>query len=183
MTTNQKPLPFFTEWRQKERNFSQTPLPAQLPNFCSLPVDPELIHRKIYLFAQMQLTNNAADFYAQCKLNLRYKGKTLTVLPASIGIDTTNTLLTSSESLPNLFTYSQASTNPSSGDAIHVVLSAKFTSGDSAGQPDRVLLWPAIIQSNCDELLFEVESWKVQATHGNTGFRVFLGCLSSYHRQ
>jgi hypothetical protein len=176
MTPAQQQL--YTEWQQNEFSIQQSLTGLNLPDCAPLRVVKTLQYRKIYLLTQMQLTVNTADNYCVGNVLLKKNKRVVSTLPASSGKDTANALLTASKSLVTLFTSWDASLHEAQKDSILVTLSAKFTGGDATGQPDKMLLLPAYVQSDCDEITFQMLGCGANGA-ATAGFRVFLGCLSS----
>jgi hypothetical protein len=152
--------------------------PSSIADFLQMKVNPVYIYRKIYCYVQPALSSNAADYYLQGKVKLLRNRQTRGDLPASFAQDAANALLLGAKSQASCFTGSNPATNPASRDALLVTLSAKFTVGDTNGLPDRLLLYPAYVQSDCDLITYNFEGLKVNIAAG-LGFRAYLACLSS----
>lgn len=150
------------------------------PEFVRIRVNPELTYRKIYCYMQIQMTNNSTDYMLNGQVDLMSERKSIGQLPCGSGRDVSNTMLTAQNgSLASLFTAYLPTNNPSSRDSVLVVFSSKFTGGDTTTQPDKVLLLPAYLQSDCDEIVFSLKAWKVYTGYSGVGFRAFLACHSS----
>lgn len=144
-------------------------------------LNPELPYHKIFLYQETIRSTAIADYFVKANVTLWRNGRPSVVLPASVGQDVNNTLL--SQTILSVFpclaiVTAQSAFIPTSPaqESFTAILSKSFVGGASA-----VILGFARVTGVVDRITYNVESAGLRTGLGYTflSSRALLGILSS----
>ena len=150
-----------------DENISASSIPSgKTPAICTVTPQAMLTDRRIYLYMEVK-QSASADYYFQGELVFTNGGKPVGSLP--MGIGSLTTLTSVNRSLPSMANGGGNTV----GDSLILTLANPFV---TAPTPIiQAVLQPMRLQAEIDRIQFNLLS---RQGANDTGFRVFLGCLS-----
>lgn len=145
-------------------------------------IPPHLVHRDVYLYIEANVANGF-DFFLKGEIALTFDGQPVSVLPASLAVNASNTLLT--KSVPCCFTFQEltrqaANGVPILGNAGERALRVCLSNGFQSTPANLVTLYPTPVVAHADRFTYVVQDWSLSPSPV-TGFRAFGFVLSSSH--